>query len=159
MVDKKLLTKNSLSGFVQKIIIAVVTFMAIPIFIRTKGTQIYGIYATISVLGELGRLTELGFNKTLVKFLSNQGRTKESSQDIIVATLVVLILLVPLTVFLFFADNFILLNVLKIPKADIYQSRQLYYYAVSANSLLLLGALYSSVIESSVIFIKQMFYN
>jgi O-antigen/teichoic acid export membrane protein len=154
MVDKKLLTRNSLSGFIQKIIIAVVTFLAIPIFIRTKGTQVYGIFATIGVLGELGRLTELGFNKTLVKFLSVQGKTRESSQDIIVASSVVLSLLIPLTVFLFLADNFILTLVLKIPKADLSQSRQFYYYAVSANFFLLLGSLYSSVIESQRLIYK-----
>jgi O-antigen/teichoic acid export membrane protein len=154
MVDKKLLTRNSLSGFIQKIIIAVVTFLAIPIFIRTKGSQVYGIFATIGVLGELGRLTELGFNKTLVKFLSVQGKTKESTQDIVVASSVVLAFLVPLTVFLLLADNFVLSFILKIPKADLYQSRQFYYYAVSANFFLLLGSLYSSVIESQRLIYK-----
>ncbi len=154
MVDKKLLTRNSLSGFVQKIIIAVVTFLAIPIFIRTKGAQVYGIFATIGVLGELGRLTELGFNKTLVKFLSVQGKTKESTHDIVVASSVVMILLIPLTVCLLLADNFVLSYILKIPKTDIDQSRQFYYYAVSANFFLLLGSLYSSVIESQRLIYK-----
>jgi O-antigen/teichoic acid export membrane protein len=148
MVDKKLLTKNSLSGFIQKIIIAGITFLAIPIFIRTKGTQVYGIFATIGVLGELGRLTELGFNKTLVKFLSVQGKKKESSQDIIIASSVVLSVLVPLTIFLLLADKFVLSVILKIPQADLYQSQEFYYYAVLANFFLLLGSLYSSVIES-----------
>jgi hypothetical protein len=106
------------------------------------------------VLGELGRLTELGFNKTLVKFLSVQGKTKESTQDIVVASSVVLAFLVPLTVFLLLADNFVLSFILKIPKADLYQSRQFYYYAVSANFFLLLGSLYSSVIESQRLIYK-----
>jgi O-antigen/teichoic acid export membrane protein len=96
----------------------------------------------------------LGFNKTLVKFLSYQGKTKESSQDILVASSVVLSLLIPLTVFLLLADDFVLSYILKIPKADIYQSRQFYFYAVSANFFLLLGSLYSSVIESQRLIYK-----
>jgi O-antigen/teichoic acid export membrane protein len=148
MVDKKLFAKNSFSGLIQKIIIAIITFLAIPIFIHTKGKEIYGIFATISVLGELSRLTELGFTKTLIKFLSIQGRTKESSQDILIATIVVLCILVPVTCFLFVADNFVLLSILRIPLNQIEQSREFYYYAVAANSLLLMGSLYSSVIES-----------
>lgn len=138
MIDKKLFAKNSFSGFIQKIIIALITFLAIPIFIHTKGAQVYGIFATISVLGELGRLTELGFNKTLVKFLSNQGKIKESSHDIIVATIIVLSTLIPVTVFLLLADKFVLLKIFKIPLTGLYQSQQLYFYAVVANALLLL---------------------
>jgi O-antigen/teichoic acid export membrane protein len=146
--DKKLFAKNSFSGLFQKIVIAVITFLAIPIFIRTKGSEIYGIFAAISVLGELGRLTELGFNKTLVKFLSAQGITKESSQDIMVATGVVMIFLIPLTAVLILSDHFILLNLLKVPPDKIHESLRFYYCAVLANALLLLGSLYSSVIES-----------
>ena len=148
MIDKKLFAKNSFSGLIQKIIIALITFLAIPIFIHEKGAKVYGIFATITVLGELGRLTELGFNKTLVKFLSNQGKTTESSHDIIVASIIVLSTLIPVTFLLIFASNFVILNIFKIPYADLYQSKQLYFYAVAANALLLFGSLYSSVIES-----------
>jgi O-antigen/teichoic acid export membrane protein len=90
----------------------------------------------------------LGFNKTLVKFLSIQGKIKESSQDIVVASIIVLSILVPVTVFLFLADKFVLLTIFKIPESNLFQTRQLYFYAVAANGLLLLGSLYSSVIES-----------
>ena len=148
MVDKKLFAKNSMSGFIQKIIIAAVTFLAIPVFIHVKGAQIYGIFAAVAVLGELGRLTEMGFNKTLVKFLSVQGKTKESTHDIIVATMVVASLLIVLTTILFLMSDFILLKLLNIPDNFIYQSKQLYFFAITANSLLILGNLFSSVIES-----------
>jgi len=148
MIDKKLYAKNSFSGFFQKIVIALITFLAIPIFIHTKGAQVYGIFATITVLGELGRLTELGFNKTLVKFLSLQGKIKESSHDIVVASIIILSILIPVTTFLFLSDKFVLLKIFGIPQHNLFQTRQLYFYAVAANGLLLLGSLYSSVIES-----------
>lgn len=148
MIDKKLFAKNSVSGFVQKIIIAIVTFIAIPIFIHVKGAQVYGIFAAVAVLGELGRLTEMGFNKTLIKFLSSQGKTKESSQDIVVAFAVVFTLLVGMTTTLLFLSDFVLIKVLNIPHNDLYQSRQLFTFAIIANGLLLLGNLFSSVIES-----------
>jgi O-antigen/teichoic acid export membrane protein len=157
MVDKKLFVKNSLSGLFQKIIVSIINLFAITIFIRIKGAEIYGVYALIGVLGDLGRLSELGFNKTLVKFLSEQGRTKESSQDIIVASIVMLCILIPVTVFLVFACNFILLNVFNVPKHLLDQAKQLYYYALAANALLLLGGLYNAVIESQRYIYKTSF--
>jgi len=148
MNNKKLFAKNSLTGVIQKLLVAVLTFLTIPIFINLLGIESFGIFATIGVIGDLTRLTNVGFHIALIKFLSSQGKTRESSQDIMVAfTSMLLIMLVASTALIGFND-YIILKILNVSQEFIEDSRVLFNFLVIANALLFIGLPFSAVLES-----------
>ena len=81
---RKLFIKNSASGLLQLLITATLTFVTIPVFIRKLGADNYGIFSIISIVGSVNVFANLGLNISLIKFLAEQGKSKESDHDIIV---------------------------------------------------------------------------
>ena len=73
MTRKKVLINNSLSGVCQLVITALLTFFSIPIFIHKLGTELYGVFALVSVIGNLNLFTNLGLDVALRKFIAEQG--------------------------------------------------------------------------------------
>ena len=53
MTKKKVLINNSISGVCQLVITALLTFFSIPVFIHKLGTDLYGVFALVSVIGNL----------------------------------------------------------------------------------------------------------
>ena len=49
MTKKKVLINNSISGVCQLVITALLTFFSIPVFIHKLGTDLYGVFALVSV--------------------------------------------------------------------------------------------------------------
>jgi len=148
MTNKKLFIKNAFSGIFQKIIIAILTFFTIPIFISKLGTESYGIFATVSVIGDLSRIANIGFHIALIKYLSAQGKTKESSIDIIVGLTSMIAIIVPISVLMIIFNHFVLVHILNISPSYLAQSRGLYIYLVLANMLLFTGLTFSAMLES-----------
>ena len=68
MVTKKTLINNSLSGLVQLIITALLTFICIPVFINKLGVELYGVFAIVSVIGNLNIFANLGLNTNKIYF-------------------------------------------------------------------------------------------
>lgn len=148
MIDKKLFAKNAFSGVFQKLIIAVLTFFTIPIFISKLGAISYGIFATVSVIGDLSRIANIGFHIALIKYLSIQGKTKESSIDILVALTSMILIIVPVSVLMIVFNHFVLVKILNISLADLDHCRTLYIFLVLANMLLFIGLTFSAMLES-----------
>ncbi|NBC81809.1 MAG: oligosaccharide flippase family protein [Bacteroidetes bacterium] len=148
MIDKKLFAKNSISGFLQKILIAVLTFYTIPIFIKELGDVKYGIFGTLTVLIEFGRLVNVGFNSALIKFLSNQGKTRESSHDILVALITMLVIILVFAIPVFIFNDFIILHVFNIDISYLEESRSMFNYMMLSSCLLVWGIIFSGVLES-----------
>ena len=119
MNDKKLLIRNSLSGVLQLFITAVLTFLCVPVLISKLGLEVYGVFAVLSVVSNLGTLADLGMDRALIVYLSNQGKTQESNFDIFVALSIKLTLLCVLIAVLLSIERTVLLSVLNIP---------IYYY-------------------------------
>lgn len=148
MSQKKTFIKNSISGVFQKLIVAVLTFFTIPVFISKLGTVTYGIFATVSVIGDLSRIANIGFHIALVKYLSIQGKTKESSIDIVVGFVSMFVIIVPLSILLIIYNDFVLIHILNIDNIYLPQSRMLFNYLVAANVFLFLGLTFSAMLES-----------
>ena len=81
---KKILVKNSVFGLGQAVINLLLVFIAIPIFIKMLGSESYGVFALVMVVGNLNSFTNLGLTSALVKFIAEQGRNDESKIDITV---------------------------------------------------------------------------
>lgn len=146
--NKKLFAKNSLSGVIQKLLIAILTFITIPVFMSLLGAELFGIFAIISTIGDLSRLTNVGFHIALIKFLSFQGKSRESSQDIIVAFVSMLAIMILMGAVLLLFNEFIILKILNVGKDYLGPSKFLFNCLVFANALLFIGMPFSAVLES-----------
>ncbi len=146
--DKQLFKKNSLTGVFQKLLVAVLTFFTIPVFISKLGTESYGIFATVSVIGDLTRIANIGFHIALIKYLSLQGKTKESSIDIVVGLAGMIIIILPISALMLFFNNFVLLDILNIDPQYLNESKSLYNFLVLSNMLLFIGLTFSAMLES-----------
>ncbi|MBI5401966.1 MAG: oligosaccharide flippase family protein [Ignavibacteriae bacterium] len=142
------LYKNSFSGVLQLIISFVLTFVTIPIFIKILGTEVYGLFSVISVIGNLNIFVNLGLNTTLLKFLSEQGKTDESNLDIIVTLVITCLLLIPVTFISIYFNKLVLLSILNVPVEYYSMSKIFYNFSVLSNSFMLIGQLFAAVIDS-----------
>ena len=79
---KRLLFKNALYGGTQFLIGIVLTFIGVPIFSKYLGAELYGLFAAITVFGNLNLLASLGITVFLIKYLSEQGKTLKSNMNI-----------------------------------------------------------------------------
>lgn len=148
MSDKELLLKNSLSGVVQLVVTAILTLVCVPFLISELGMEIYGIFAVLSVIGNLSTLAGLGMDRALIVYLSKQGKCKESNYDIIVA-LGIKILLLCLVIFgLFIFQRFILLSLFNIPIVFYEDAAKLYHLLIFSNGLMIIGMTFASVLDS-----------
>lgn len=148
MVTKKTLINNSLSGVVQLVITAVLTFLCIPIFINKLGTELYGVFAIVSVIGNLNLFANLGLNSALIKYVSEQGKCSDSENDIFASLVIICSIIIPLTILAFIFKEFILLHVLNIPIKYLAQAQILYMTLLVSNMLLLIGQIFTAVLDS-----------
>ncbi len=100
------LLKNSTSGLIQIIIQIAVTFTSIPIFIRLLGTEAYGVYAAVGIVGNLNIFTNLGLNSALIKFIAEQGDTRDTDYDILVSVFLISVILLPLSILVYIPQRF-----------------------------------------------------
>lgn len=145
---KRILVKNSIYGLIQSIINLLLVFFVIPIFIKILGSESYGVFALVMVIGNLNTFANLGLTSSLVKFIAEQGRTKESNIDIIVNLILVIIVILPLTIITFFFNNFILLDLLKVPVYLFDEAKGLYFWILCANFFLLVGQVFKSILDA-----------
>nr|WP_321378131.1 oligosaccharide flippase family protein [uncultured Bacteroides sp.] len=147
-ITNRNLIRNSLSGVIQLVITAILTFLCIPIFIQKLGTELYGVFAIVSVIGNLNIFANLGLNSALIKYLSEQGKCNESDNDIFVSLLIMCTIIIPITVFAFIFRDFIIVNILRVPLKHLAQSNILYSNLLISNMLLLIGQIFTAALDS-----------
>lgn len=148
MNDTKLLVKNSLSGVLQLLITAVLTFLCVPILISKLGLELYGVFAILSVVSNLSTLADLGMDRALIVYLSNQGKSRESNYDIFVALFIKTLLLVFLLLVLIGFESKVLLDLLNIPSQYYKVSVVFYRCILISNIFMILGMSFASVLDA-----------
>ena len=106
MTKKKVLINNSISGVCQLVITALLTFFSIPVFIHKLGTDLYGVFALVSVIGNLNLFTNLGLDVSLTKFIAEQGKSTESDKDILVSLILSSSIIVPVSIIAYLLRSF-----------------------------------------------------
>jgi O-antigen/teichoic acid export membrane protein len=144
---KKLLLKNSLFGVYQSLLSSILFFIAISIFIKYLGSEKYGIFALYLVIGNLNILVSGGFSSPIVKYVSKQGISNESSLDITAGFFILAILSLFFLIIFFVFDTFIIINILNIPESIYFSTVWLYYWLILANSILLIGQVFKAIID------------
>ncbi|MBP9211331.1 MAG: oligosaccharide flippase family protein [Bacteroidetes bacterium] len=146
---KRKILVNSTAGVVQVAVNIIVTFLSIPIYYAYLGGEMYGVYSVITAVGIIGNFINFGFNISIIKFLSEQGRCAESDRDIFTAVTLAggLVSMVVMGGIVFRHE--VLADVLRIPSqlqtADVYG----FYTAVLiSNIFMFLGEIPSAVLDS-----------
>jgi O-antigen/teichoic acid export membrane protein len=148
MIKNKRIFGNSLSGALQLIISSGLMLIAVPLFIRLRSVEYYGIYSIVMIIGNVGIFMNLGLTSTLVKYLAEQGRQKESDYDIVITFWILAFITISLSsLFLYFRSE-ILLYILKIPSAMFHECEMLFILVLVSNSILVLGQVPSSILDS-----------
>ena len=148
MVTKKTLINNSLSGLVQLIITALLTFICIPVFINKLGVELYGVFAIVSVIGNLNIFANLGLNTSLIKYISEQGKCPDSENDIFSSLLIIGVIIIPITILAFILNRFLLIDVLNIPIQYYEQTKTLLFSLLISNFLLIVGQILTAVLDA-----------
>lgn len=148
MIKKKRLINNSISGLVQLIITAILTFLCIPIFISKLGTEQYGVFALVSVIGNLNLFTNLGLNSSLTKFLAEQGQCMDSDRDIVTTFLISIFIIFPISILAFIFRFELLTILLDIPISYYSEAEKLFCWLLIANSTLLIGQTFTAILNA-----------
>lgn len=147
-MNKKEFYTNSASGVILLIFSALLTLLAIPIFLKKLGSESYGVFAIVSLIGNLNIFANLGLNTSLVKYLAEQGKCRDSDYDIIITLSMIILIIFPITFFLLYFKNYILLTILKVPQPLFYQSNILYICLLISNVILLIGQTFNAVLAA-----------
>jgi len=160
---KRILVKNSIFGLIQAIINVLLLFWSVPLFIKMLGSESYGVFALVMVIGNLNTFTNLGLTNALVKFIAEQGKSEDSNIDIVVNLILVLGLTLLPTLIALVLNKFILINILNIPLKIYPDAKWLYFWVVLANFLLLIGQVFKSILDALqkiyVTSLQQVIYN
>lgn len=148
MSRKKTYIINSVSGAVQIILTAALTFITIPLFIKLLGNAAYGIFAIISVVGNLNIFANIGLNTALTKNLSEQGKCQESDYDVFVSLSINFLISFPLILVSILFNKYILTDLLKIPPLYFEDAKILFIFLLVANFVILIGQTLTSVLDS-----------
>lgn len=137
---------GSISGIVQFIISTIIIFLSIRIFIKNVGDEEYGLFAIVSIIGNMLVFTRLGLDTSLIKYISEQGTTKESCYDIFITYVLLTIVFIPIA-FLFYQPWF-LNKILGIPADCLLRIHSLIVYLIISNYFLLIGIIFSAMLIS-----------
>lgn len=148
MVQKKTLLFNSISGVVQLVITALLTFVAIPVFISKLGLDVYGVFAVVSVIGNLSIFVNLGLNTALTKYIAEQGKGEDSNFDILVSFLINISTIVPISLVIYYFSDFILTDILNVPGLYIEPAKELFGFLLISNALLFIGQSFTSILDA-----------
>lgn len=160
---RKALLRNSLSGVFQFVISGIITIIGIAIFIDKLGSSAYGVFAMVSIIGNLNVFVNLGLDSSLIKFLAEQGKNKESNYDIIVTFFLLLIMLFPITILILLKRSFILINILGIPSEFLNNASTLFVFLLFSNFILILGNVFGAILSAlqkiHILNYLQLFYS
>lgn len=142
------LTQGSLTGALQVIITTVLVLIAVPLFVRLRGTEAFGVFSLIAVVGNVNAFANLGLNASLVRSLSEQGHVPDADLDIAVTFLMLMAVIVPLSVVAFLLEEPALRSLLGVPPAFMGDARWLYRSMLISNILVLLGGTCTAVLDA-----------
>jgi O-antigen/teichoic acid export membrane protein len=145
---RKEITKSSLSGIGQFVINTALVLFSIPLFIKTLGSEAYGVFSLVAVVGSVNALANLGLNSSLVRYLAEQGKNAESNYDIVVTFTILFVILLPLTACALLFRQEILTTILNVPLRLLGDAEWLLASMVLGNMLVLLGQTFTAILDS-----------
>ncbi|MEW6510894.1 MAG: oligosaccharide flippase family protein [Bacteroidota bacterium] len=147
---KRIAIISSISGLAQVVVNIGLLLVVIRVLIHALGLPAYGIYALITAMGGLGVFANFGFNTSLIKYLSEQGQTRESSYDIVVTLMIIGGASLLVAVGFIASGAFILTSVLNVPVEMITPSvNSLYIACIAMNFFQMVSQVPSAVLDAA----------
>ena len=146
-MSKARLIRNSFTGTIQVVLTAALTLVSVPIFIKNLGLEL-GVFAVVSVVGNLNFLVNFGLNSALLVYIAKQGKCRESDLDIAVTWIILLIFILIISTIAVLFSNLIIRDFLKIPENFLIESKGLFYFLILSNAFLLLGQTYTAILDA-----------
>ena len=115
----KQLVRNSVSGVIRSIILAVVLFIVYPIYINKLGTEMFGVWVMVGVIIGWSQLGSLGIPQTVMKFVAGsvtKGDKEELVEYVSSALTIILLSGIVIMLILFFIKGS-LGNFFRVPPA------------------------------------------
>jgi O-antigen/teichoic acid export membrane protein len=157
------LIKNSISGVIQLIFSTILVFISIRLFINYLGSEAYGVFAIIGLIGNLNVFTNLGINQALIIHLSEYGKSKIADHYIIVSCILSLLISVPISIIGITFNKFVLFQIFNISQNYFQEGKILYIYLIISNNILLFGQVFTAILDSQqkiyLTNLYQMVYN
>lgn len=149
MTESRQILKNSATGVMQFIVVALLTFVCMPIFMKKLGIEAYGIFSVVTIIGNLNFFSTFGLSNVLLIYLSSQGKCEESRKDIIVVSMLMLSsAIIVSTILLLFREPIINHIIPSVTGTVLDETKILYTSLVLANIFLMLGQVFVSIIDS-----------
>ena len=149
MTESRQIIKNSATGVMQFVVVAVLTFICMPVFMKNLGIEAYGIFSVVTIIGNLNFFSTFGLSNVLLIFLSSQGKCEESQKDIIVISSLMLIsAFIICSILLVFRTPIINYIIPSLPINTFNDTKVLYTSLVLANIFLMMGQVGVSIIDS-----------
>ncbi|HSQ74685.1 MAG TPA: oligosaccharide flippase family protein [Bacteroidota bacterium] len=142
------LAKGSLSGVLQVVLTTALVLVAVPLFVRILGQEAFGLFSLVALVGNVNAFANLGLNAALVRFLAEQGKSRESDHDIVVTVLLLVGVIVPLTVAGAVFERTVMLDVLNVPPELYDDGVWLYRAMLVSNVFVLLGGTCTAVLDA-----------
>lgn len=140
--------KGSLTGVAHSGLTALLVVVAVPLFIHTLGGEAYGLFSLLGVVGNLNTVANLGLNASLVRFLAEHGKTRESDHVIALTFAILLVVLTPLLAGGFVFEREILRGILSIPERHIDGALWLYRTMFVSSAIVLLGQTFGAILDA-----------
>lgn len=149
MTEGRQILKNSATGVIQFVVVAVLTLICMPVFMNRLGIEAYGIFSVVTIIGNLNFFSTFGLSNALLIYLSSQGKCEESRKDIIVVFMLMAVSAVMVSALLLaFRTSVINFIIPSLSDAVLAETKVLYTSLVFANILLMLGQVGVSVVDS-----------
>ncbi len=142
------LAKGSLSGALQVVVTTALVLIAVPLFVRNLGPEAFGLFSLIALVGNVNTFANLGLNSALVRFVAEQGKSRESDHDIVVTLVILVSVILPLTAGGFLFERTMLSGVLNVPPDFYDDAVWLYRAMLISNILVLLGGTFTAVLDA-----------
>ncbi len=139
---------NSASGIIQNLLYMLIVGVSISILIKQIGSEKFGLFSALTIIGNLNVLANLGFYTSLLKFLSEQGEIIESYHDIRISFIFIVSISLIMLLFGIALKKIIVVNILNIPSIYVSDSENIIIYLFLANVLLLTSQILYAMIEA-----------
>lgn len=127
---------------------AFLTLLSVPVFIKALGLELYGIFALVSVVGNLNFIINFGLNSALLVYVAKQGKCRESDLDIAITRILFMVMILIVSTIAMLCGNYIIRNVLNVPEEYLSESKSLFYLLILSNAVLLLGQTYTAILDA-----------
>jgi Polysaccharide biosynthesis protein. len=146
--NKSVIIRNSISGVVQKILTVILVFVSIPLFISHLGVDNYGLFAVVSVIGNLNMFANFGLNMALFVSLSGTTDKRKMSTNIIVSIFLMLVISATIALLLVAFKEPILNFILDASQKQIAEAKELFNYLLISNIFLFVGQSFTAILDS-----------